>query len=294
MAHKASKPRMLSSPVVVGCGQRASSHVAQVLDYRADYWGDLWLEASTHQDPFWDLLQSPPALPELRPCDITHAAKSFPDCTDVRDGIHPRHFAFLSHESLVALCRLSLAIETASVMPSAVSEVHMAILPKPAGGERTIGLLRSFVRVWARARKSLVQSWESSCASDSFFSSAKGRSAADAVWRRAVRAEAASASAKTFVAILGDLRKCYDHVALDQLTLKASATSFPLAICRLSVQIHSWARRLTMQGAFSRLIYPSRSIVAGAGFATSELKSMVRDMLRRVSSVHRSVTCGIR
>ena len=65
-----------------------------------------------------------------------------------------------------------------------------ALLPKPQGGHRPIGLFRAIYRLWARARRPLVDAWAQAYAKDGVFSMAPSRQATDAVWRAQVRAAA--------------------------------------------------------------------------------------------------------
>ena len=121
------------------------------------------------------------------------------------------------------------------------------------------------------------------------FSSAKGRSALDAVWRRAVNAELAASSGGVACSILMDLRKCYDMLCHLTLAVRGVSSGFPVAILRLSIATYTWARRLVLDGAYSRVIHPYRSIIAGSCFATYQLKVFLRPLISRVLSLHPSV-----
>ena len=292
LAHRATKPRPWSSPVVVHGANGLTSAKSEVLASYADTWGELWLEKPACCFATHPLLDCPLALPGLTPSQLRAVAKSFPHKTDVRDGLHPRHFALFSDKLLEALALLFRYMEATGMCPLAVSSVIIALIPKPTGGVRPIGLLRSFVRIWERSRRSLVSAWETAEASGPEFLASKGRSSLDAVWRKSVLAEIAVSKREVFATLLADLRKCYDHISHSVLAARGGGCGFPIAILRLSLLTYSWSRRLQLQGAFSRVIWPSRSIIAGSCFATYQLKVALRSIIWKVMQAHPSASIG--
>ena len=87
---------------------------------------------------------------------IRAACKAFEPGTSVGlDGIRPRHLLLLPDAALAALAlRFS---ELAGMLP--VAGANIVFLPKPTGGERTIGVLPTLYRVWNRCRRHQAQSW---------------------------------------------------------------------------------------------------------------------------------------
>ena len=89
-----------------------------------------------------------------------------------------------------------------------VSQLIVALLEKPTGGFRPIGLFSALYRVWMKARGDLCMQWELShdlpC-----FAMGKQRSPVDCVWRQAIRAEASVAKQRAAAALLSDLVKFY-------------------------------------------------------------------------------------
>ena len=68
------------------------------------------------------------------------------------------------------------------------------------------------------------------------------------------------------------------------LVREAHARGYPLLLLRLSLAAYRIARVVGVGGIFSRLIYPTRGIVAGSGFATRELRALVIGVFDRVTA----------
>ena len=70
------------------------------------------------------------------------AAKTFKSRTGLGcDSAHPRKFGWLSEEVLLGLASLLTMIEDSGIWPEQVSVILIALIPKPGGGKRPIGIL---------------------------------------------------------------------------------------------------------------------------------------------------------
>eukprot|EP00959_Pyramimonas_sp_CCMP1952_P146126 3059578-Pyramimonas_sp.AAC.1 len=67
----------------------------------------------------------------------------------------------------------------------------VALLPKPAGGWRPIGLFSSAYRLWGRMRRPYAVQWEARL-NKSHLSAGAFTGAGDVVWKQAVRSEHAT------------------------------------------------------------------------------------------------------
>ena len=239
VAHRASKPRPFGAPTVVKVGGRWTAAKSAVLDSFADTWGALWLAKPAPSLIRLPCLDAPQALPTLSPSQIRSVAKSYPVKTDTRDSFHPRHYSLLSDRTLECLSILYMYMEASGLAPSPVSTVAISLIPKPSGGLRGIGLLRSFIRIWERCRKPFVVQWESLMGAGPEFSASRGRSPLDAVWRRAVNAEIAQANGQVACSILMDLRKCYDMLCHLLIAVRGVAAGFPIALLRISMATYT-------------------------------------------------------
>ena len=127
-------------------------------------------------------------------------------------GIHPRHIGLLDHSGVDALILILHMSEALGCLSPQLAGVIIALLPKPAGGERPVGWYHSVYRVWIKARSSLVKSWDASHTHDYGFAAQKNKSPIDVVWRHACLSEIETTQSNYFLSVLWDLWKCYDCV----------------------------------------------------------------------------------
>ena len=132
-------------------------------------------------------------LPPIAGEQLREAADTYKEHTGRGcDAFHPKWFAWLSDELLAAFALLLMSLEKLGVWPSQISAILIALIPKNSGGTRPIGLLAALVRLWERVRKPIVAEWRRTV-ERSYNLAAKGKSPQAAVWRLALRTEAARA-----------------------------------------------------------------------------------------------------
>ena len=85
------------------------------------------------------------------------------------------------------------------------------LLPKPAGGFRTIGLLPDMYRIWAKIRMALVRDWHIRVPRN-YFAVGPGKSTEDAVGRVLLASEHIDNSQEAACLIL-DIDKCCENVS---------------------------------------------------------------------------------
>ena len=112
----------------------------------------------------------------------------------------------MSEELLDAFALLMEAFEKLGVWPGQFQAILISLFPKPDGGRRPIGLLPSLVRLWERVRKPVVLQSRRTVERD-YNWAAKGRSPQAAMWRQALRAEAAVARGLNTASALVNLVK---------------------------------------------------------------------------------------
>ena len=140
-----------------------------------------------------------------------------------------------------------------------------------SGAWRPIGLLSSFMRIWARARAGVIARWADENGR-SYLHGGSGSGAQRAAWLQAARAELAEATGKHFAQELIDLAKCFEHVPHHLLVRFAIKHGYNLWVLRLSIATYRCERTIRIEGAFSRTIVANRGIVAGSVFAVVELR----------------------
>eukprot|EP00959_Pyramimonas_sp_CCMP1952_P019670 415806-Pyramimonas_sp.AAC.1 len=79
-------------------------------------------------------------------------------------------------------------MEATGSLPVQLSWVLVALLAKPCGGFRPIGIVPSWYRVWGRCRRFEALRWEIQH-SRPYWAAGAHRGAGDVVWRQAFRAE---------------------------------------------------------------------------------------------------------
>ena len=148
------------------------------------------------------------------------------------------------------------------------------------GGVRTIGLLPTLYRIWARLREGAVREWEHRF-NRHYFSFGAGKSAPNAIFRMLVDAEAALAKGDEAAAPFLDLEKFYENVGHAVVMRAACATGFPVTVVKLAVAMYGAQRRLTREGCASKAVSCWKGIIAGCSHATAVVKLIMVGPLDR-------------
>ena len=119
---------------------------------------------------------------------IKMAAKGFSPTTACTDGLPPKGIGWLSQGLLEGLAEMGNLWVEKGRWPTNEQTVHIALIPKPTGGERPIGLFRSIVRVICKAVAWDGLKWFE--AQDiPQLNTSKGRRIGDAIWRAQMRSQ---------------------------------------------------------------------------------------------------------
>ena len=230
-------------------------------------------QTGRHQGQLYLACRCPmPVLPLLSADDLRRTSTAFSLRTaSAPDGFHVRHFGLLSDQALGTLAQLLRLIEATGMWPSQVSQLIVALLAKPSGGFRPIGIFPGIYRLWMKSRGGLCMQWESSHELDCF-AMGKHRSPVDVVWRQAVRAEASVCTGQSAANLLWDLVKFYESLSHSRMYEEARALEYPLAILRLQLAGYAFPRHLSLEGMVAEAVEPFRGVVAGCGGATTLVK----------------------
>ena len=123
-----------------------------------------------------------------------------------------------------------------------------------------------------------MQLWEAANASPRLFGG-KGMGAQRAAWTASFQAEAAARSGSAYAAALLDLVKCFERIPHALLAAAAAKRGNPLRLLRLALAVYRIRRSGGVGGRYSRCIVATRGITAGSGFATSELRVLLIDLV---------------
>ena len=270
-----------SDPTTLGDeGEGWTAHITERLGREREMWKGCWDATESLEPQFLPPFPSCPLEPRLDPRIAQKTASSFKLATCTPDGVHPRHFGFLSPRGLEALTWILWTIDVTGQCPEQIQDVQVQLYPKPEKGVRPIGFFRALFRLWGKTKKPLVKAWEHSRGQHASFSMSPGVSAIDPVWRQSIRSEHHTGSGNAFALFLWDILKCYEHVRHRLLRDEAVQLAFPIVVIRCSLAAYAWPRVLQLECAAAAPLFPRRGIIAGAFAATSELKCY---MFRAVS-----------
>ncbi len=211
-------------------------------------------------------------LPPISIERLREVSSSFSEATATTfDGFHPRHISCLSEEALQSLSLILAAVEASAMWPTQVSLIVAALLPKPAGGFRPIGLAPAVYRVWSKARRLEADAWEKKYPR-AFFSACKGAGPVDAVWRLSAMQEAGTAEGEVAATISEDLQSFFETLDRQRLVDEARALGFPMPILRAALAAYSAPRMVSMGGRIAREVFPTAGVVAGCSLAMALTK----------------------
>eukprot|EP00959_Pyramimonas_sp_CCMP1952_P111842 2339374-Pyramimonas_sp.AAC.1 len=174
----------------------------------------------------------------------------------------------MSDGCLEAFSILLQLIEATGLLPYHLQVLQMALLAKPQGGFRPIGLFSSGYRLWGRARRKLASSWELAN-SRNYLAAAASNGASDVVWRQALRSELGVREGKAAASVLWDLFKFYEGMHLPLVEARAKQLGFPSQITRVCMTAYRGARFLTLSTLSVGPYYSINGVVAGCSMATT-------------------------
>ncbi len=213
---------------------------------------------------------------------IDLAATTFPRSTGVgADNMAPRAVSRLSEAAKGSLASILMACERLGSWCSERLVNLIVLLPKSSGGLRPIGLLPLEVRIWGRARTAVARTWEAANALPCVFGGV-GMGAQKAAWLAAFRAEAARHGSEAYIQALLDLTKAFEAIPHQALVDAARKRGYNIAVLQLSLSAYTLPRTVGIDGVYSELLVATRGIVAGSGFATSELRLLMMDVITPV------------
>ena len=257
----------------------------QSVDDQADTWSGHWACDTVMPECEWPADMGP-LPPQMSLSDFKSVLWSFPVGLGLGwDALHPRALLRLDDAVLAAILRVLFLCETAGRWPSFAADVIVALLPKSADGVRCIGLFAWLPKVWAKLRRKVAAKWEHDTHRE-FLYAGTGRGAEVATWKQAARAEHTSTIAGAqYGQTLLDLIKAFDTIPWHLLVTEAIKLIYSLWILRLSIATYRAPRHIRMNGAFSAPILPRRSLAAGGGLATSEMRLALISIVDRALNV---------
>ena len=111
-----------------------------------------------------------------------------------------------------------------------------------------------------------------------------------AAWQVAFRAEAAARDGMHYAQSLLDLVKAFEMLPHNRIAEAAMRHGYNLWLLRLSLAAYRLPRSLGIDGAYSRSVIAVLGITAGSGFATTELRLLLLDVVQSTSRAWPLVT----
>ena len=195
-----------------------------------------------------------------------------------------RHWAFLPNEGLRCLLLILGGMESGS-MPIQSLMVYVGLLPKPAGGERPIGLTAMLYRLLMKLKKSMLADWDEKL-SGFWDDAVKGSSPLRAAILRSLRVEVAKILGYEAVGLLWDISSFFDEVDISLLLPLALSRGFCPWTLGLAVKVHLGPRAFKEGKYVSSWMESSgRSILAGCVTSVSLTRALLYEVL---DDMHRS------
>ena len=249
---------------------------AQV-DKTASAWAKLWAEEAEYRVET-DTIE-PGSLQPLCRHALRMAAKTFPPHTGLgADNLAPRSLDRLSDEALDALALIFNEAEKSGSWGEALRLVLIVLIPKSDGDLRPIGLLPTPVRVWMRARAPEARAWERLNHRDNVYAG-PAMGAQRAAWQTAFQAESSALNHTDYAQTNLDIVKAFEKIKHFLIIRAAKKHGYDMQLLRLSLAAYRAPRAIGVNGVFSRLIIATTGITAGSGFATTELRLLLIDMV---------------
>ena len=274
---------MCKTPGATGNVVTACDQVA--LEKEAASSAQLWKTQENYQDPLEDPETPQKAsddaakLPRLNVQDVRAAAKSLPVNTGVGiDNEAPRAIDRLSDNAIEARIDVFQACEGEGVWGDYNTNVLTVLLPKPDGGVRPIGLLPTFIRIWSRDRMREARKWEADSANPCLFGG-KDMGAQKAAWLASFRAEVTHLAQKEKIQTLLDMTNAFETIPHGKLVTTALKYGYNIGLLRLSIASYRLPRSTGCEGVQSALLTATRGITAGSGFATTELRILMQEVV---------------
>ena len=114
-----------------------------------------------------------------------------------------------------------------------------------------------------------------------------------AAWHASFAAEDAARSGEHFAQSLLDLVKAFEMIPHHHVAAAAKKHGYSLWLLRLSLASYRLPRAVGIEGIYSRVIVASRGITAGSGFATTELRVLLLDVIDNTYVLYPSIDLAV-
>ena len=252
----------------------------------AGEWHQLWdVHSGADEEPIdWEELVQGVEVPLPTLEQLRQVGSSFGQYTAIgRDCLHPKQIVSCSDGCLEACLALWALMFRLGRVPSNLALLVIALLPKPTGGTRPIGIFPSSIRMMARwTRWSVSSVWEASHPRSYWFGEA-GKSCDVCTWRQALSAEYAVEVGQSSGTGLIDMHRAYEMVSHKQLVQNARRYGFNLRLLRFTLATYCMARVIQFRQIATEFVQVAGTLVAGCSHATTLLRLCLMGALDTVA-----------
>jgi hypothetical protein len=166
--------------------------------------------------------------------------------------------------------------------------VMIALLGKPAGGDRPIALTDLMYKIYMKVRAPVIDGWTEEVQGP-WDDAVRGSSAGSAARRRRLADEVDTALNRFVVSIYFDLAKFYDSIRIPELVDNLLELKFNPQLLRMILSMHTAPRFFRALGACSEFTCPLVSILAGC----LSSNTLARGHLHKVMQVSNTAVDGV-
>jgi hypothetical protein len=299
-AHKVAGDKCTAAPEAddVLCPREHNADLVMVTNHKALQWAQVWALPPQRRAPAgWEAelraqVDETPVFP-MSVEAVWEAVRSAPKKTAPgADGWIPYEWKGLGPGPCDDLQRLLVQAERELRWPVSTTQVVMALLPKPGGGERTIGLTSGFYRLYMRIRKPAISKWEDEHAGH-WDQAVRGSSALRAAILREVRNDLARWAGMHVATILWDCAKFFDSLEPWLIGPTAIRLGFPARVFYLGMLVHRGARFLRHSQCWALPVVPEKSILAGCVQSVPWTRLILYDLLQSLHEGYRPTTFAV-
>ena len=258
-------------------------------------WGNVHEEHALHElhlAEAWQEVKEARAKEKLKDMTIEQlheALFTFPrDTGKGSDNASPDFVKALPKAAKEEIVSLFNSILRSGTWPWQWLHVLIALLPKPQGGERPIGLLPFFMRLFFRMQRDETRSWAEG-AQGEWDTAVRNSSALRAALLRSLQIETAISEQEAFALILLDIEKFYDSIPITSLLREGLRLGYSPGLLSPNATICLAYRTLKTRNGASREIQPKRSIVAGLGEANNLAKIVLHGLCEEYTVANKQV-----
>ncbi len=262
------------------------------MNAKAARWGGLWRTSPTARPlpSWWVELRRRASMEEREEIteeQLTQALRCFRHRIGLGgDRVNPRWWTQLPEAGLRQLAKLLEKVEETLLWPTAVRECIVQLVPKAETADRPITLTQGLYRCWSRPRGGRVATWSAKKAGH-WDRAIAGSSALRAALVRQMGLEVATTLKISWIQVLYDIEKFYDHVDWSTVVSPAYATDYPLVELVLGLEVHTAPRGVATDSGLSEKMYPGRSLIAGCAQAIDYSRLTLYDILDRAHSLYK-------